>query len=303
MTLATTDNPAADQPTAQLIRYLDGANNEVALNVDFVRGYFCPKATSAEAFTFMRFCQYHNLNPFLRDAYLIKYDSGEAAQMVIGYHVWIQRADTDPRYEGFKAGIILQTEAGLERRQGAFYIDGETLLGGWCEVLVRGREPTRVEVALKEYDRQRALWKTHKATMIQKVAAAQAFRFAFPRLFGGAYDQSEVGPDTELPDDVITVEMSPQSPTVQTPSLSYGATNGEVQRTGFDTLLEWVWEQGRDLPDLQAIITAPVSRDSVAAYMEAQGLSVSAFMERLAAAWASQAAAESNDEEEQPDLL
>ncbi len=52
--------------------------------------------------------------------------------------VWIQRADTDPRYEGFKAGIILQTEAGLERRQGAFYIDGETLLGGWCEVMVRG---------------------------------------------------------------------------------------------------------------------------------------------------------------------
>ena len=299
MTLATTEQ----SPASQLVRYNDANNHQVALNVEFVRRYFCQKATPDEAFGFMRFCEYHQLNPFLRDAYLIKYDGAEAAQMVIGYHVWIQRADTDPRYEGFKAGVILQTEAGLERRQGAFYIDGETLLGGWCEVMVQGREPTRVEVALKEYDRQRALWKTHKATMIQKVATAQAFRFAFPRLFGGAYDQSEIGPDTELPDDVITVEMPPQSPTVETPTLSSGVTNGKVQRTGFDTLLDWVDEQGRTVADVSAVITAPVNRQSVAAYMEAQGLSVSAFMEQLSAAWASQADAGPDDEEEQPDLL
>ena len=300
MTLATTEQ----SPASQLVRYNDANNHKVALNVEFVRRYFCQKATPDEAFGFMRFCEYHQLNPFLRDAYLIKYDSGEAAQMVIGYHVWIQRADTDPRYEGFKAGVILQTEAGLERRQGAFYIDGETLLGGWCEVMVQGREPTRVEVALKEYDRQRALWKTHKATMIQKVATAQAFRFAFPRLFGGAYDQSEIGPDTELPDDVITVEMPPQSPTVETPTLSSGVTNDNVQRTGFDTLLDWVWKQGKDLPDLQAIITAPVNRESVAAYMEAQDLTVSTFVERLKSVWAEGAEPEPDaNEEEQADLL
>ena len=299
MTLATTEQ----SPTSQLVRYNDANNHQVALSVEFVRRYFCQKATSDEAFGFMRFCEFHQLNPFLRDAYLIKYDGSDAAQMVIGYHVWIQRADTDPRYEGFKAGIILQTEAGLEGRQGAFYIDGENLLGGWCEVMVRDREPTRVEVALKEYDRQRALWKTHKATMIQKVAASQAFRFAFPRLFAGAYDQSEIGPDTDLPDDVITVEMSPQIPTSETLTLPSRATNGNAQPTGFDTLLDWVHEQGCTAADVSAVITAPVNRQSVAAYIEAQGLSLSAFMERLAAAWASQADAGSDGEEEQPDLL
>ena len=299
MTLATTE----PNPAGQLVRYNDANNHQVALSVEFVRRYFCQKATPDEAFGFMRFCEFHQLNPFLRDAYLIKYDGGGAAQMVIGYQVWIQRADTDPLYEGFKAGIILQTEAGLERRQGAFYIDGETLLGGWCEVMVRDREPTRVEVALKEYDRQRALWKTHKATMIQKVAAAQAFRFAFPRLFAGAYDQSAIGPDTDLPDDVITVEMSPQIPTSETLTLPSRATNGNVQPTGFDTLMDWVHEEGRTAADASAVITAPVNRQSVAAYIEAQGLSLSAFMERLAAAWASQADAGSDGEEEQPDLL
>ena len=139
--------------------------------------------------------------------------------------------------------------------------------------------------------------------MIQKVAASQAFRFAFPRLFAGAYDQSEIGPDTDLPDDVITVEMSPQIPTSETLTLPSRATNGNVQPTGFDTLLDWVHEQGCTAADVSAVITAPVNRQSVAAYIEAQGLSLSAFMERLAAAWASQADAGSDGEEEQPDLL
>ena len=297
MTLATTE-----QTVTNLIRYHDSSAREVALNVEFVRRYFCQKATPDEAFGFMRFCEFHQLNPFLRDAYLIKYDEREAAQMVIGYHVWLQRADADPRYRGFKAGIIVQTDTGQERRQGAFYVDDETLLGGWCEVQVEGREPARVEVALREYNRNRALWKTHPATMIQKVAAAQAFRFAFPRLFAGAYDQAEVGPDHQLPDDVITVEMPPEEPVADAPALA--AAEPKPQRTGFDALLDWVWDQGRDLPDVEAVITAPVNRQSVAAYMDAHELTASGFMEHLANVWAKLSDREpETDEEEQPDLL
>ena len=282
MTLATTEQNTA----SQLVRYNDANNHQVALSVEFVRRYFCQKATPDEAFGFMRFCEFHQLNPFLRDAYLIKYDSNDAAQMVIGYHVWIQRADADPRYEGFKAGVILQTEAGLERRQGAFYIDGETLLGGWCEVLVQGREPTRVEVALKEYDRQRALWKTHRATMIQKVATAQAFRFAFPRLFGGAYDQSEVGPDTELPDDVITVEMPPQSPVVDAPALQ---ANDETPPGWWNRFMAWlIDDQDRDLVDVATVIGEPANHERAYEYMKAHDLKLSGFMARLEETWAEQ---------------
>ena len=52
------------QEPGQAIRYeADGA--EVALSVSYVRQYFCPKATNEEAFGFIRFCQYHSLNPFL----------------------------------------------------------------------------------------------------------------------------------------------------------------------------------------------------------------------------------------------
>ena len=279
--------PPDTDPAAQLVRYKDGGDNEIALSVNFVREYFCKKATPVEAFGFIRFCEYHQLNPFLRDAHLIKYDERDPAQMVIGYHVWIQRADTDPRYGGFRAGVILETGAGLERRQGAFYVDGETLLGGWCEVTVKGREPARVEVTLKEYDRQRALWKTHKATMIQKVATAQAFRFAFPRIFAGAYDQAEVGPNGPLPDQIITIEM---------PTAVEDPVGGQsTEPTWWDKFLDWLASQDRNLADVALIMEPPVNPRTVYEYIKSNGLKVSGFMARLEDAWANGYADEEPD--------
>ena len=122
MTLAT-------QGEAGTIRYNSLRGEEVALSVNFVRSYFCPKATAQEAFGFIRFCQAHQLNPFLKDAYLIKYRDGDAAQMVPGYHVWIQRAASQASYMGFSQGIILNRDGTLERRQGAFYLPGEQVVG------------------------------------------------------------------------------------------------------------------------------------------------------------------------------
>ena len=144
MTLANTGEK-------DVIRFNSLRGEEVALTVAFIRSYFCPKATPAEAFHFIRFCQAHQLNPFLRDAYLVKYKEGEPAQMMPGYHVWIQRAASQSDYRGCKQGIIVadresKAPASIERREGAFYLQGEEVLGGWCEVYVAGRDPARIEV-------------------------------------------------------------------------------------------------------------------------------------------------------------
>lgn len=195
-----------------IVRY-DTLHGEVALTVDYVVKYFCPKASREEAFAFMQLCRFHRLNPFLREAYLIKY-GGDAAQFVIGYQAWTQRAEQDPRYKGFKAGLIFAKPDGtLDRREGTFYQNSETLVGGWCEVYLEHRsDPVIIELALHEYIQHtrdggpNRFWKEKPGTMIRKCAIAQAHREGFPSLFGGLYDQAEVGPDVDLPEDAIVIE-------------------------------------------------------------------------------------------------
>lgn len=200
------------QKEQHMVRY-EGLHGEVALSVNYVQAYFCPKANKAEAFAFMKICQRHRLDPFLREVYIVKYSDNEPAQFIIGYQSWTQRAEKDPNYQGFKAGLILSNEKGMERREGTFYGQGETVEGGWCEITLAHRpEPVRIEVALHEYVQKTSqgqpnkMWREKPGTMIRKVAIAQAHREAFPSLFAGLYDQSEIGPDRELSDDAIIIE-------------------------------------------------------------------------------------------------
>ena len=203
---------ATQGPETQIVRYNSLRGEEVSLSVYFIRHYFCPRATLGEAFHFIRFCQAHQLNPFLRDAYLVKYSDSEAAQMMIGYQVWLQRAATQDDYRGCKQGIILYRDGALERREGAFYLPEEQVVGGWCEVEVADRMPSRVEVAIGEYIQHRKdgavnrFWREKPATMIQKVAMGQAFRLAYPSLYAGMYDGAEITVGADLPLDSVIIE-------------------------------------------------------------------------------------------------
>jgi phage recombination protein Bet len=206
---------ATQDTKTPVVRY-ETERGEVALSVDFVRSYFCKEASPTEAFAFIRLCQYHRLNPFLREAYLVKYGERDSAQFIVGYQAWTQRAEKDPNYKGFRAGLILAKQDGtLEYREGTFYRQGETLEGGWCEVKLTYRsDPVRIEVAVHEYaqktrdGRPNKFWGEKPGTMIRKVAIAQAHREAFPSLFAGLYDQAEMDGDNELPTDAVVVEGS-----------------------------------------------------------------------------------------------
>ena len=204
----------ANQGEKDVIRFNSLRGEEVALTVAFIRSYFCPKATPAEAFHFIRFCQAHQLNPFLRDAYLVKYKEGEPAQMMPGYHVWIQRAASQSDYKGSKQGIMVHSAGSpIERREGAFYGPTEEVVGGWCEVYVEGRLPARIEVAFNEYAQRRndgqlnRFWKDKPATMIQKVAMGQAFRLAYPSLYAGMYDAAEITEGGDLPPCPVIIDQ------------------------------------------------------------------------------------------------
>ena len=170
------------------------------LSVQTIKKYINDKATDEEAYVFLQLCRARGLNPFLKEAYLIKYDHVSPATMVVGKDAFMKRAELHPEYDGFEAGIIVEYKdsSGFaivdENRVGTFLREEETLLGGWAKVYRKDHtRPVEITVSMKEFNTGKSSWKKIPATMIRKVALVQGHREAFPSELSGMYDQSEVG--------------------------------------------------------------------------------------------------------------
>lgn len=157
---------------------------------------------------FLRTCQAKKLDPLENgEVYLIKYDDKAPAQLVVGCHAYIRRADHFPDYRGFSAGITVVRGEGTEpiQKEGAcvYKVLKEQLIGGWCRVR-RARadgvvDETFVEVSLDEYSTGKSNWNAKPATMIRKVAISQAFRAAFPNEYEGMYTAEEMQASGAIP--------------------------------------------------------------------------------------------------------
>lgn len=178
------------------------------LSVQTIKKYINDKATDEEAYVFLQLCKARNLNPFLGDAYLIKYNHTKPATMVVGKDAFLKRAESHVQYDGFEAGIILESGDDykvVDERDGTFYSkdEKENIVGGWAKVYRKDQKyPVVAKVAYSEYvgingqtGRPNKTWDFKPATMIRKVALVQALREAFPSELSGMYDQSEMGVD------------------------------------------------------------------------------------------------------------
>jgi phage recombination protein Bet len=186
---------------------------KVELSFQIVKKYISPLASDMEIYTFMQLCRAQNLNPFLREAYLIKYAADQPAAMVVGKETFMKRASRNEHYRGFKSGIIVNcnTKEGpvIRYKEGAAVFPGEILLGGWCDVTRDDRESLiHIEVSLTEYEGKKKdgtvtkMWDGKQATMIRKVAVVQAHREAFPDETEGmlALEEIRTIDITELPE-------------------------------------------------------------------------------------------------------
>ena len=170
------------------------------LTFEDIKTYICPAATDQETMIFLKLCQARNLNPFLKEAYLIKYDSGKPAQMVVGKDKFTKTAEEHPQFDGFKAGIIVGVGDEIQEREGTFYRKGkgEELLGGWAEIYRKDRKmPFKQTVSLQEFDKGMANWKSMPGTMIRKCALVQALRECFATDLAGCYDSAEIDQSIE----------------------------------------------------------------------------------------------------------
>lgn len=155
--------------------------------------------TDLDVFTFMQTCMARQLNPFEHgEVYLVKYDSNQPAQTIVGKHAYIRRAERNPEYVRRESGVVVLRDGQVEyKKSTAVYTAlNEVLLGGWCRIFFmrQGKEDTRYqEVALEDYDTGKSVWKKKSAAMIEKVAVVQCIRETFPNDFVGMYTEEELG--------------------------------------------------------------------------------------------------------------
>ena len=168
-----------------IVKYKTLTNQEITLTPEIVRQYLVngdpTKVTDQEIMMFLALCKYQNLNPFLREAYLIKYSDKYPAAIVTGKEVFLKRAAKHPKYQGHEVGISE---------------DGKI---AWGKVYMKGYVvPITCEVKYEEYVGKTGggeinrSWREKPETMLKKVALVQALREAMPEDFGGMYSPEEI---------------------------------------------------------------------------------------------------------------
>ena len=145
------------------------------ITTEDIKKYFCPLATDKELFLALGVIQSLNLNPHTREVHLIKYKNTDRLSIIVGYEVFLKRAERTGNLDGWECGIS----------------DDGT--GAWVKIYRKDRKiPFQWEVELSEFDKKQATWKTMPSFMGKKVAIAQGFRLCFPDELGGMpYTQEE----------------------------------------------------------------------------------------------------------------
>lgn len=203
--MAVNNSIAARQqiPADRTVEYQVG-DESIKLSPSIVRNFLTSgngAVTDQEVTMFINLCRYQHLNPFLREAYLIKFGN-QPATIVTGKDAILKRAMRNPAYAGMQAGVIIYcAETGeFENRMGALVLKDEQLVGGWAKVFVKGYQvPIESAVSFDEYVGLKndgtinGQWAKKPATMIRKVAMTQALREAFPEDLGGLYAPEEMG--------------------------------------------------------------------------------------------------------------
>lgn len=200
------------------------SGEKIILSPQIVRDYLVSgdkeRVSLQEIVMFINLCKYAGLNPWLKEAYRIKYGN-EPATMVVGKEAFTKRAEKAPGFDGYEAGVILMSSNELVYRKGTLKLPEEMLVGGYAEVFRKDRSHSyRIEVSFDEYAGRKkdgtlnSQWSKKPATMIRKVALVQALREAFPEDLSGLYSEEEAGMEESafltLPD--VAVEQTAAIP-------------------------------------------------------------------------------------------
>ena len=207
----TETNEKETKKEIAVVYEVDG--EQIKLTPSIVQNYIVgtdAQITMPEFKFFTSLCKARGLNPFLKEAYCIKYGKNPA-QIVVGKDAVLKRAIKNPNYDGMESGVIVQNKETSEiiERKGTFYLrNEETLVGGWAKVYRKDwQHPTYCSVGFDEVAQKKsdgslnANWSGKGATMVEKVAKVRALRETFVEELGGMYEAEEMGVD--LPNETV----------------------------------------------------------------------------------------------------
>lgn len=209
--MTQTTNQNQEKKNELIVEY-EAGGQKIKLTPAIVQNYIVgtdAKITVQEFKFFTELCVARGLNPFLKEAYLIKYSEKQAAQLVVSKDVILKRAVLHPQYDGKESGLIVKNQEGtVEERNGCFWDPTiEKLVGGWCRVYRKDwTHPEYMSVSVSEVAQKKSdgnyntNWQYKTATMVEKVAKVRALREAFVEEFAGMYVEDEM--QQELPQDV-----------------------------------------------------------------------------------------------------
>lgn len=161
-----------------------------------IKKLFAPKLSATEFGIFTGLGKSLELNPFLKEVWAVKYKEDAPAQIFVGRDGYRKNAQKNPEYDYHQVDAVYANDEfsvtdGLVKHNYKLVNRGD-LVGAYCCVKRRSASrPVYVFVTVAEYNTKQNVWNQKPATMIKKVAEAQALRMAFQELFLGTYDESE----------------------------------------------------------------------------------------------------------------
>ena len=171
-----------------IVKY-EWQGQEMELKADDVRNLIStsPSVTDKEIKLFLQLCKYQNLNPFVREAYLVKYGDKNPASIVVGKEVFTKRAENNVNFDGYEISDNYKHKMNLSEFEVTCSVYRKNLT-----------HPINVTVSYSEYvgtnwkGEVNRMWANKPRTMLRKVALMQALREAFPTALGGLYEENEL---------------------------------------------------------------------------------------------------------------
>ncbi len=140
--------------------------------------------TATELAYFINVCKTVDLNPFVKEIWCYKDYKGNVI-VFAGRDGFLSKAQRSPAFNGIRSSEVCENDEfeidiANNKIKHSFGKDkrGE-IIGAYAIVFRKDGEPTIEYSDIKTYDKERAVWKSHKAEMIKKVSEIHALKKAF----------------------------------------------------------------------------------------------------------------------------
>ncbi len=196
-------------------------NNELTIwreetTIQEIRKCFAAKVNEIEWQTFLALGRATGLNPFLREIWIIKYKENAPASIFISRDGYRKSAQCQADYDYHVCDAVYANDQFMFADNRVYHkyqaVDRGALVGAYCFVKRKtSTQPHYQYVEAIEYRQFQSVWKEKPATMLKKVAEAQALRMAFQNIYVGTYSEYEMWKREEILARQANLQPLPQS--------------------------------------------------------------------------------------------